>query len=140
MNPLLLVVLTWLIISVIMTVFYVIQLKTKDATLVDAVWAGGLGLAAIIYSFFGTGDTGRRILLLVLAGIWSFRLAFYLVASYALNSLSPVLAGKFQVTTTVIKLIPLAMREAVAEWGMRQKLPLWALSLANKITRPFVNG
>lgn len=32
---------------------------------------------------------------------------FYLVASYALNSLSPILAGKFQVSTTVIKLIPL---------------------------------
>ena len=33
--------------------------------------------------------------------------AFYLIASYALNSLSPVLAGKFQTTTTIIKLIPL---------------------------------
>ncbi len=31
----------------------------------------------------------------------------YLVASFALNSLSPVLAGKFQVSTTVIKLIPI---------------------------------
>ncbi len=31
----------------------------------------------------------------------------YLVLSYALNALSPVLAGKFQVTTTIIKLIPL---------------------------------
>lgn len=35
--------------------------------------------------------------------------AFYLIASYALNSLSPVLAGKFQTTTTVIKLIPLVL-------------------------------
>ncbi|WP_411677583.1 APC family permease [Caproicibacter sp.] len=34
---------------------------------------------------------------------------FYLVGSYALNALSPVLAGKFQVTTTVIKLIPLLL-------------------------------
>lgn len=34
---------------------------------------------------------------------------FYLVSSYALNALSPVLAGKFQVTTTVIKLIPLLL-------------------------------
>lgn len=34
---------------------------------------------------------------------------FYLIGSYAVNSLSPVLAGKFQVTTTVIKLIPLAL-------------------------------
>lgn len=34
---------------------------------------------------------------------------FYLVASYAVNSLSPILAGKFQVTTTTIKLIPLVL-------------------------------
>ncbi|MDO4545475.1 MAG: APC family permease [Bacillota bacterium] len=32
---------------------------------------------------------------------------FCLIAIYALNSLSPVLAGKFQVSTTVIKMIPL---------------------------------
>ncbi len=31
----------------------------------------------------------------------------YLIGSYALNALSPILAGKFQVTTTVIKLVPL---------------------------------
>ena len=35
--------------------------------------------------------------------------AFYLVAVYALNALSPKLAGKFQVSATVIKLIPLAI-------------------------------
>ena len=34
---------------------------------------------------------------------------FYLIAIYALNALSPVLAGRFQVTTTVVKLIPLAL-------------------------------
>lgn len=38
---------------------------------------------------------------------------FYLVASYAVNSLSPVIAGKFQVTTTVIKLIPLALMAVI---------------------------
>ncbi|MDY0227830.1 MAG: APC family permease [Desulfomicrobium apsheronum] len=38
---------------------------------------------------------------------------FFLVASYALNALSPVLAGKFQVTTTVIKLIPLLLMAVV---------------------------
>ncbi|WP_371367309.1 Putrescine transporter PotE [Sporomusa rhizae] len=34
---------------------------------------------------------------------------FFLLASYTLNALSPKLAGKFQVSTTVIKLIPLAL-------------------------------
>ena len=35
--------------------------------------------------------------------------AFFLCSSYALNALSPVLAGKFQVTATVIKVIPLIL-------------------------------
>ena len=44
---------------------------------------------------------------------------FFLVASYALNALSPVLAGKFQVTATVIKLIPLALMAVVGTvYGM----------------------
>jgi len=34
---------------------------------------------------------------------------FFLVGSYALNALSPKLAGKFQVSTTIIKLIPLIL-------------------------------
>jgi len=38
---------------------------------------------------------------------------FFLIASFALNSLSPVLSGKFQVSTTVIKLIPLFLMAVV---------------------------
>ena len=34
---------------------------------------------------------------------------FYLCAIYALNAIAPKLAGKFQTTTTVIKLVPLAL-------------------------------
>ena len=37
----------------------------------------------------------------------------FLVSSYALNALSPVLSGKFQVSTTVIKLIPLFLMAIV---------------------------
>ena len=38
---------------------------------------------------------------------------FYLCAVYALNALSPRLAGKFQTSTTVIKLIPLGLMAVV---------------------------
>lgn len=38
---------------------------------------------------------------------------FFLVANYALNALSPKLGGKFQVSTTVIKLIPLVLMAVV---------------------------
>ncbi len=39
--------------------------------------------------------------------------AFYLIASYTLNTLAPRLAGKFQVSATVIKLIPLVLMAVV---------------------------
>ena len=39
--------------------------------------------------------------------------AFYIFAMYALNTLGPKLAGKFQVSATVIKLIPLAIMVVV---------------------------
>ncbi len=38
---------------------------------------------------------------------------FYLCASYAVNGLSPKLSGKFQVSTTVIKMIPLVLMAVV---------------------------
>lgn len=37
----------------------------------------------------------------------------YLIGSFAINSLSPILAGKFQVSTTIIKLIPLALMAVI---------------------------
>lgn len=43
---------------------------------------------------------------MILAGL-------FLVSSYAINALSPKLAGKFQVSTTVIKLIPLVLMAAM---------------------------
>lgn len=43
-------------------------------------------------------------------GVETFLLAgFFMVAIYALNALAPKLAGRFQVSTTVIKIIPLAL-------------------------------
>lgn len=38
---------------------------------------------------------------------------FLLIASFALNALSPVLSGKFQVSTTAIKLVPLLLMAVV---------------------------
>lgn len=38
---------------------------------------------------------------------------FFLVSAFTMNAISPVLAGKFQISTTVIKLIPLALMAVV---------------------------
>ena len=53
---------------------------------------------------FGWSMVGPRVM--VVAG-------FFLIASYSLNTLSPKLAGKFQVSATVIKLIPIFLMAIV---------------------------
>ena len=42
---------------------------------------------------------------------------FFLIASYTMNVLSPKLAGKFQVSATVIKLIPICLMAVVGTIG-----------------------
>lgn len=53
---------------------------------------------------FGWSMVGAEVL--ALAG-------FFLVASYAMNTLSPKLAGKFQISATIIKLIPITLMAVV---------------------------
>lgn len=40
----------------------------------------------------------------------------------------------------LIRLVPRAVREELAEWGMRQRLPPWVLSLVAQAVRPFVQS
>ncbi len=49
----------------------------------------------------------------ITSGVCLALAGFYLCASYALNALSPKLAGKFQVSTTFIKLVPLLIMAVV---------------------------
>lgn len=52
--------------------------KIKNYSLVDAMWAFWIGLAGVIYSFFGTGDLDKRIAAGSMTAIWGFRLSYYL--------------------------------------------------------------
>ncbi len=68
----------WAGMAIIMFSFYLLQVKTKNATMVDTVWAAGVGCLSIYYAIASSGNVSRRILLAVLACTWSFRLAVYL--------------------------------------------------------------
>ncbi len=64
---------------VLMNVLYFVQRATGDAGVVDAGWAGGLGCVALLFAIVGPGNAPHRILLAVVAGTWSFRLAYHIV-------------------------------------------------------------
>ncbi len=75
----------WLAMSLVMTFLWMWQRRSGDAGIVDAGWAAGLGGLAVYYAAAGSGDPERRLLLAVLAGVWSFRLAIYLLFNRVLK-------------------------------------------------------
>lgn len=70
----------WAALAVLMTVLWLRQLQTLNATSVDAAWSVGLGLLAVGYALFTDGAPGRRLLVGALAGTWAARLAWHLIA------------------------------------------------------------
>jgi steroid 5-alpha reductase family enzyme len=65
--------------AVVMLILWLVQRRTRDAGLVDFGWSAGLGLAALLYALTLDGFGLRRLLLALLAGTWSLRLASYLL-------------------------------------------------------------
>lgn len=62
----------------LLTAVWAIQLVTRNAGLVDAVWSATMGILALIYAAAGTAPAPLRLVLALFAGIWAFRLAGYL--------------------------------------------------------------
>ena len=73
------VVAAWGALALVMAVLWRRQLTTRDATSVDAAWATGLALLALLYPWWVEGDLARRALVGAAGAIWGARLAWYLV-------------------------------------------------------------
>ncbi len=77
---------------------------------------------------------------LMTSGLCMTLACFYLVASGALNALAPKLSGKFQVSTTFIKLVPLALVAVVGTIvGLINGNTVEAFT-GTALTAPFGNG
>lgn len=53
-------------------------IKIENFGIVDAAWSGGFLLQAALFFHYSEGLTVRKILFLLMVGLWSFRLAYYL--------------------------------------------------------------
>lgn len=67
------------IVGGMMLALWLVHLLIRNAAVVDVGWAAGLGLLAIYYAFAGPGYPLRKYAIAAMAGIWSFRLAAYLL-------------------------------------------------------------
>jgi len=62
-----------------MLILWAIHLLIKNAAIVDVGWAAGLGLLAATYAILGPGYVIRKWMIAVMVGVWSVRLASYLL-------------------------------------------------------------
>jgi steroid 5-alpha reductase family enzyme len=70
--------LIWGLAAVLMALMWWLQKQTRNASLVDVAWAGGMGISAILCGLLADGDPTRRFLVAVLAALWSYRLAWHI--------------------------------------------------------------
>jgi steroid 5-alpha reductase family enzyme len=57
---------------------WALSLRLRDASVIDPVWGPAFAIVAIIAAVDGSGDPGRRWLLLALMLVWGLRLGFHL--------------------------------------------------------------
>jgi steroid 5-alpha reductase family enzyme len=74
-----LVLIGWAFVIVMMTALWAVQRARDDAGVVDVGWAAGLGVIAIIYAVLAGGAWPHRVLVGAVAGVWSARLAAYVL-------------------------------------------------------------
>lgn len=84
-HPLKLIFWGWALMASVMAVLWLYQRSKENATAVDAGWAAGLGILAVFYAANSPGYGPRRLLVSLLAGLWSLRLSSYLFFSRVLG-------------------------------------------------------
>ncbi len=62
----------------LMAGLWILHLRIRNAGVVDVGWAAGIGMLAVLYAAYGSGDPARRALAAVLGGGWSLRLTLHL--------------------------------------------------------------
>lgn len=65
-------------VSFFLTVVWAIQLRTRNAGMVDPVWSWSLGFLGVLYAVIGSAPFETRLALGLLAGLWGFRLGTHL--------------------------------------------------------------
>ena len=74
-----------LIASTMMVFLWCVQRRTHNAGIVDAGWAGAIGLLAVFFAATSGGYLPRRILVAVLVASWACRLSFYILTDRVLG-------------------------------------------------------
>jgi steroid 5-alpha reductase family enzyme len=66
--------------SIVMLLGWLVQLRTRNAVIVDVIWAMCMGGSAVFYAMVGGGSLIARVGVAMLGGAWGFRLCLHLLA------------------------------------------------------------
>jgi steroid 5-alpha reductase family enzyme len=77
-GPVLMPILGLLALGGVMAAAWQRQRRTGNAGIVDVIWAGSIGVLAVAYALGAEGWGPRRLLVALLAGLWSARLTLHL--------------------------------------------------------------
>lgn len=69
----------------LMSLLWIYQVYTHNATIVDVGWTIGMGISSIYLAIHSPGDFGVRLLTAVLLVLWSSRLAIHLIRARLLH-------------------------------------------------------
>ncbi|MFW6171449.1 MAG: DUF1295 domain-containing protein [Planctomycetota bacterium] len=102
------IVLGFVLMFIIMTLLWLVQWRTHNAGIVDVGWALGIGILGILFAISSDGYALRRVLVGVLIGLWSLRLAGHLLTDRVIGKPEE---GRYQTLR--------------ATWGPRANRNLW---------------
>lgn len=66
-------------VSLLLALAWLIQLRTRNAGVVDTLWSWSLGGLGVWFAWAGTAPLPLRTLLALMAGLWGFRLGLHLL-------------------------------------------------------------
>jgi steroid 5-alpha reductase family enzyme len=71
----------WALLAFALALLWARQVRTRNATSVDAAWSVGIALLAVYYASVTDGDVARRVVVAMLGSLWAGRLAYHLLAN-----------------------------------------------------------
>lgn len=125
--------------AVLMIVTALIGARIGRHNVVDVTWGGGFVLIAVISAATGTGELWRRLLLLVLVGVWGLRLAVHVFRRSRGHGEDPrytEMLAKAPGNETLYALRKIYLTQAVALWFV--SLPLQVSAVAHGSVLPVV--
>lgn len=68
------------LVAVYLLLGWLASVRLRDASIVDVMWGPGFVLVALVAARLGTGEPARRLLVVLLVGVWGLRLALHIFA------------------------------------------------------------